>query len=160
MGFFELLNKDLFAKTALPHAQAESVRKATTLSFPNTVPLALSGLNLQQVLDAHTAWKSRLVNIIEGTSLETPDIAAVSRDNACFLGKWIYSEGQALYGHLPEFELVREVHAEFHCCAGEVLSEHLLGSTKTAETLLKTKFRKISNKNQLALTSLFTKAIA
>jgi Chemoreceptor zinc-binding domain len=157
MSFFDILNKDLFAKSGPPTVQGKSVRKATTLSFPDTVPMELAGLNLQQVLDAHTAWKGRLIKIIDGTSLETPEIAVVSRDNACFLGKWIYSEGQALYGHLPEFELVRKIHAEFHCCAGEVLSEHLNGSSKTAEVLLKTKFRKASSRNQLALTRLFSK---
>jgi Chemoreceptor zinc-binding domain len=158
MSFFDLLNKDIFNITGAHKALPKAMPKATTLSFPDTVPMELAGLNLQQVLEAHTAWKGRLVKIIDGTSLETPEIAVVSRDNACFLGKWIYSEGQALYGHLPEFEQVRKVHAEFHCCAGEVLHEHLNGSTKTATELLKTKFRKASSRNQLALTRLFTKA--
>jgi hypothetical protein len=118
----------------------------------------LSGLNLKQVLDAHTAWKERLIKILNGTCEETPDIAVVSQDDKCLLGKWLYSEGNALYGHLPEYESARKVHAEFHVCAGEVLEQHRLGYDEVADVLLKTKFRSASNKNQMLLTRLFVAA--
>ncbi len=120
----------------------------------------LSGLNLAQVLKAHSDWKARLIQIIDGTSDETPDIAVVSQDNQCHLGKWLYSEGKTKYGHLPEYESARKVHAEFHLCAGAVLEQHNLGNDLEADLLLKTKFRSASSNNQMQLTRLFIAAKA
>jgi hypothetical protein len=115
----------------------------------------LSGLNLQQVLSAHTAWKARLQQVLDGTSKEKFEIEEVSQDCNCFLGKWIYSEGKKQFGSLPEFEAVRSAHADFHVSAGEVLLHHQIGNVEQAELLLKTKFRTASNKNQMELTRLF-----
>ena len=115
----------------------------------------LSGLNLQQVLNAHTAWKTRLQLVLDGTSDEEFEIEEVSQDCNCFLGKWIYSEGKKQFGHLPEFEAARGAHADFHVSAGEVLFQHQIGNVEQAERLLKTKFRTASNKNQMELTRLF-----
>jgi hypothetical protein len=71
----------------------------------------LSGLNMAQVLEAHRAWKARLQKVLEGTSEESLDIVIASEDCHCFLGKWIYNEGKNLYGHLPEYESLRQAHA-------------------------------------------------
>jgi Chemoreceptor zinc-binding domain len=122
-----------------------------------TVPVeeSLSGLNLQQVLGAHTAWKARLQHVLDGTSDEAFEIEVVSQDCNCFLGKWIYSEGKKQFGHLPEFEAVRSAHADFHVSAGDVLLQHQMGNVEHAAELLKTKFRTASNKNQMELTRLF-----
>jgi Chemoreceptor zinc-binding domain len=130
------------------------------IALPASVEGELAGLSLKQALDAHTAWKERLSKIIEGTSDEKPELAVVVQDNQCFLGKWIYSEGKRLYGHLPEYESVRSAHADFHVCAGHVLEQHQLGHETFAEVILKTKFRTASNKNQMFLTSLFVAAKA
>lgn len=116
---------------------------------------SLSGLNLNQVLDAHHLWKDRLKSILSGTSDENLDIATASEDCHCVLGKWIYSEGKKHYGHLREYESMRTAHAEFHVCAGEVLAAHQMGDAALANELLKTKFRSASNINQMELTKLF-----
>lgn len=118
----------------------------------------LAGLNLRQVMDAHTAWKGRLQKVLDGTSDEDLDIATASEDCHCFLGKWIYSEGKKLYGNLSEYESLRTAHAKFHVCAGEVLTQHKLGNHAESANLLNTKFRSASNRNQLELVSLFTAA--
>jgi Chemoreceptor zinc-binding domain len=136
------------------------VPEEKTTVQPEIANAELSGLNLAQVLKAHSDWKARLIKIIEGTSDERPDVAVVSQDNQCHLGKWLYSEGKALYGHLPEYESVRKVHAEFHVCAAAVLEQHNLGNDLEAELLLKTKFRSTSNNNQMQLTRLFIVAKA
>ena len=119
---------------------------------------SLSGLNLKQVLDAHHLWKDRLQKVLNDTSDEDLDVDIVSQDCHCVLGKWIYSEGKNLYSHLPEYELAREAHAEFHVSAGEVLTQHKIGNEEKAQELLKTKFRSASNINQMELTRLFTAA--
>lgn len=118
----------------------------------------LAGLNLKQVMDAHNAWKGRLQQVLDGTSTEQLDIATVSADCNCFLGKWIYGEGKTLYGRMREYEDVRKAHAEFHVHAGEVLTQHLLGNQEESERILNTKFRSASNRNQLQLVRLFTAA--
>jgi hypothetical protein len=155
MDWFGLFEKEVDLKKV----QVVEVDFVPTVQ-PLVANAELSGLNLAQVLEAHTAWKTRLIKIIDGSSDETPNIAVVSQDNQCFLGKWLYSEGKALYGHLPEYEAARIVHAEFHVCAGEVLEQHRLGYDDKAEVLLKTKFRSASNKNQMLLTRLFVAAKA
>jgi hypothetical protein len=121
---------------------------------------SLSGLDLRRVLDVHNAWNARLKKVIDKTSNEVFDLAIVSQDCHCFLGKWIYSEGKQLCGHLSEYESVRKTHAEFHVCAAEVLTQHALGNDLVAEVLLKTKFRSASNKIRTELTHLFTVAKA
>jgi Chemoreceptor zinc-binding domain len=147
MGLFDVFRK----ASSDENAQA---------ALPAMVEGELAGLGLKQALNAHSAWKERLSKIIEGTSDEKPDMAVVIQDNQCFLGKWIYSEGKSLYGHLPEYESLRTAHAEFHVCAGQVLEQHQLGNETFAGVILKTKFRTASNKNQMFLTSLFVAAKA
>ena len=132
----------------------ESAKGVQTIQ-PNFVEGELAGLNLKQALEAHQAWKGKLQKVLDGESSERLDITTVSQDAHCVLGKWIYSEGKKLYSHLPEYEFVRTAHADFHVCAGEVLSQHQAGHSLEAEVLLKTKFRTASNKNQMLLTNLF-----
>lgn len=119
---------------------------------------SLAGLNLEQVLDAHHLWKDRLKGVLNGSSDERLEIKTVSEDCHCVLGKWIYSDGKKNYGHLQEYESARQAHAEFHECAGQVLTAHELGDATQAETLLKTKFRTASNLNQMELIRLFSAA--
>jgi hypothetical protein len=123
----------------------------------NTEPKSegLSNPNLKQILDTHHALKEKLQNVMDGTSRENLDIAVLSQDNSCTIGKWLYGEGKDSYGHLPEYESARQVHAELHLCAGEVLTQHQLGNEEHAQELLKTKFRTTSSKNQLEFARLF-----
>ena len=121
---------------------------------------ALSGLNLKQLLDTHHALKKKLQDAMDGTSPERLDVAELSQDNLCAIGKWLYGEGKDLYGHLPAYEDARKVHAELHLCASEVLTQHQIGNEEHAQALLKTKFRTTSSKNQMEFTRLFSAARA
>jgi Chemoreceptor zinc-binding domain len=85
-------------------------------------------------------------------------VAVISQDNLCTIGKWLYGEGKQLYAHLPEYEAMRQVHAELHTCAGQVLTEYQVGNADYADVLFKTKFRTVSNKNKMELTQLFRAA--
>lgn len=123
---------------------------------PEMVEGELSGLNLKLALETHQAWRARLQKVLDGESNEKLDADFVSADSYCVLGKWIYGEGKKHYSHMPQYEFVRKAHAEFHVCAGEVLTQQQAGNVQDAETLLKTKFRTATNKNQMLLTSLFT----
>ena len=91
-------------------------------------------------------------------ALEPLDIGTLSQDDVCAIGKWLYGEGKTLYGHLPEYETARQVHAELHLCAGEVLAQHQMGNQDQALAILKTKYRTTSSKNQMEFTRLFKAA--
>lgn len=120
--------------------------------------LALSGIDLKYVLDTHHMLKKKLLDEMDGTGVEPLDIGTLSQDNVCAIGKWLYGEGKTLYGHLPEYETARQVHAELHLCAGEVLAQHQMGNQDHALAILKTKYRTTSSKNQMEFTRLFKAA--
>ena len=152
MGLF-----DRFSSGAIASKLAK-INLALKLDLKTQKEQKLSGLKLQQVMDAHMAWKGKLQKVLDGTSAEKIDLQIASEDCHCFLGKWFYGEGEALYGRMPEYESARRAHAKFHVCAGEVLTQHMLGNDEEAERLLNTKYRSASNRNQLELVNLFTAA--
>lgn len=118
----------------------------------------LHGLNLKKALDSHEAWNGRLKSVLDGTSTESIQVSEIAQDCNCLLGKWIYGPGKRSHSSYEEYENLRKTHAEFHLCAGEILMEHQAGNYDVADKLLKTKFRNLSNKIQLELVMLFTKA--
>lgn len=120
--------------------------------------MTISEPNLEQILETHHILKEKLQKAMDGSSNELLDMASISQDNLCAIGKWIYGEAKTKYGHLPEYEEVRNLHAELHARAGEVLIEHQLGNEDLAEALFKTKFRRASSNNQLAFARLFSAA--
>jgi Chemoreceptor zinc-binding domain len=89
-------------------------------------------MNFDDAITAHSQWKIRLLNVINGTSQESLDPQVIAIDNKCALGQWIYNEAHQ-YSQLPEYtELVQE-HAIFHKCASEVLRKALAGQTEMAK---------------------------
>lgn len=119
---------------------------------------ALVDLTLKQALDSHATWKNELQTLIQSEDCENLDVVIASGDCYCTLGKWVYGKGKAFYGRMPEFEELRLTHANLHHCAGEVLTQHILGNSKEAKSLLKTKFNFALNKNKVDLVRLFTAA--
>lgn len=118
----------------------------------------LSGLNLKNVIDAHLDWKVKLNSTLDGSSTEKYEVNTVSQDNLCILGKWLYGPGKQLYSKLPEYEALRKVHADFHVCAGGILSDHNNGDAAIAASKLGGEFKDLSNQIQLDLVRLFTTA--
>jgi hypothetical protein len=116
---------------------------------------SLEGLNLKEVLDAHDAWKTRLVEDLEGRTEIAVDPAIISSDRHCTLGKWLHGPGKR-YSRLPEYDRAVQAHADFHVCAAEVVIENRSGHRERAEQLLKTRFRHASSANQLELVRLFS----
>lgn len=119
---------------------------------------SLSGLSLFESIGTHKAWRQRLQATLDGTSSENIDVGTVAQDNLCILGKWLYGPGRSLYAHLPEYEVLRKAHAEFHICAGEILLEHQNGNSGSAMVIMKGPFSNFSNQIQLDLVKLFTAA--
>ena len=120
-----------------------------------THELEFSGLNIRQVLDAHQAWKVRLLAVLDKTSTESLQVSEIQRDNVCILGKWIHGAAKPLYGRLPEYESLRQTHAAFHLAAGDVLRRFLDGNPEAARKLLRAEFSTLSDRIQLDLVRLY-----
>lgn len=75
-----------------------------------------------EAIDSHIRWKARLQAYIKGESTEDLKADIVSRDDQCTLGQWINGIGGERFGQIPAFSVVRSRHAQFHRCAGEVLT--------------------------------------
>lgn len=87
-------------------------------------------------VDTHVKWKSRLQSHVRGESTEKFDIDTVSRDDQCAVGQWIHGIGGERFGRSPAFNAVRDHHAHFHRCAGEVLGQMHNGEKERALQML------------------------
>ena len=96
----------------------------------------VGGLNFKSAVDAHMKWKVRLESYINGTSEEDLKLDAVSCDDKCPLGKWIYGQGGERFGYSETFFEMKVHHANFHRCAGGVLAAAQAGETEKASRLL------------------------
>lgn len=94
------------------------------------------GLNFKTAIEVHVKWKGRLSNYIVGKSQEPLDAKKVCRDDECVLGKWIYGIGGVSYSGSKLFEELKVVHARFHTCAGQVITEVDHGNKEGAVSLL------------------------
>jgi methyl-accepting chemotaxis protein len=77
----------------------------------------VEGIDVDSIIDGHRQWKVKLREAIE--SGDKVDVATLSRDDCCGLGKWIYGDGQRLRGRASFTALVNN-HAHFHQVAGQV----------------------------------------
>ncbi len=75
------------------------------------------GVNVDAYIDAHRQWKVTLREAVE--SGDKIDVAALSCDDRCALGKWIYGDGQRLRDRVSFSTLIQR-HAHFHQVAGQV----------------------------------------
>lgn len=117
----------------------------------------LHGLDMKAALEAHAAWKTRLEAQIRGDAGETLSVAAVAADSNCALGKWLHGDAKAQFADYPEYALLRKVHADFHLCAGSILSDAHDGNIAAASDTLKKELRHHSDAVQLALVRLYAK---
>lgn len=95
----------------------------------------LAGLNFKTAIDAHLHWKKRLEHIIKDQDSERPEVAIVSADNQCTLGKWIYHKGIYL-AEADEILTLKSTHAKFHQEAGKILALTYEGKKQEALILL------------------------
>ena len=79
---------------------------------------------------AHKEWKTRLEHAIQtGQSEFSP--AIVKGDNSCEFGKWLYGLAASDKSG-SDFKTVRDLHAEFHKIAGEILQQAISGQQEEA----------------------------
>lgn len=86
-------------------------------------------------LAAHGQWKARLrTAIAEGKCDLTVTIAL--RDDQCAFGKWLHGEASPELRSSAHYSSCKQLHAEFHRAAGEVLQLALAGKKAEAEAKL------------------------
>jgi methyl-accepting chemotaxis protein len=132
------------SRTAAPRSLPSASR---TLPAPrsNSAASNTSDVDFDAIIDAHQSWKQKLRNAIAGGSEKNLDPNEVCKDNACALGKWIYSAGKE-FEHLEEYEPLRHSHAEFHVCAADILKKAQAGDKDGASNLLVGDFFDLSNR--------------
>lgn len=86
---------------------------------------------IKRAMGAHGLWRTRLCQAIEaGRSEMTPEQAAC--DDQCDFGRWIHGPALATAERgNPHYKACRDLHAEFHRRAGEVL--RLAGGGRKAD---------------------------
>jgi hypothetical protein len=113
-------------------------------------------INIYDAMLAHTAWKKRLLEYLEGRSKEELKPGNIAVDYLCVLGKWIHSDGKIHFGDQPEFIKLVEEHAKFHQHAAKIVEAHQVGDTSLAKEILKGSFDDQSMKTVNCLTKLNT----
>lgn len=75
-------------------------------------------MDLNQAIDRHAEWKTKFRRAISGH--ETMDAEAISKDNVCELGKWLYGEAKGKFGKYGSHAECVAKHAAFHAEAGKI----------------------------------------
>jgi methyl-accepting chemotaxis protein len=104
-------------------------------------------------INAHQKWKVRLIDYINGKSNEHLDIAAVSCDDKCDLGKWIYGSASK-HQHTKEYKQLKRSHAEFHSSVGDIVRSVQNNDTEMAKRLLGGDFYQYSNNTVKAINAM------
>jgi len=93
-------------------------------------------LRIAQSVTSHSEWKKRLIKAIDsGESEFTPE--SVCKDDNCEFGKWLYS-CSAEDKSSEHYDKVKDLHAEFHKEAAEVLSLALANNKDAARKAIST----------------------
>jgi methyl-accepting chemotaxis protein len=133
------------ARTPAPRSLPQTSRALPAPATSSNTNSHSSDVDFDAIIDAHQAWKQKLRNAIGGGSEKNLDPNEVCKDNACALGKWIYSAGKE-FEHLEEYEPLRHSHAEFHVCAADILKKAQAGDKDGASAQLVGDFFDLSNR--------------
>ena len=110
---------------------------------------------IDSALTYHKLWKEHLLEAIEkGTS--NFQVGIVRSDNSCQFGKWIYSLWEREKNN-PEFLKMKQLHAEFHKTASEILELAINGKKKESLKFMQKgeNFDKVSTELMLTLNNLY-----
>jgi methyl-accepting chemotaxis protein len=104
-------------------------------------------------VNVHIKWKARLIDYIKGKSTEQLEVAKVSCDDQCDLGRWMYGPA-TVHSRLTEYKDLKHAHAAFHRSVGNIVEcvhEH---HTDKAMDMLGGEFFQLSNQTVRAIKSL------
>jgi methyl-accepting chemotaxis protein len=121
----------------------ELVRVAARLPHHRRQIMADMLKDINTAIASHELWKTRLLNAIEtGSSEWVP--RTVKADNQCDFGKWLYT-CPADEEPLPHYNVIKQLHAQFHMEAGRILEIALLGNKDNAIAELEGKYTQLSS---------------
>ncbi len=92
-------------------------------------------LDVLEALLSHVRWKKRLSGYIKGDG-EVLDPDTLNNDSHCSLGQWLHGDGDHRYGDNVRFNELKELHAEFHHRAAEIVRAVHQGEGEKARALL------------------------
>jgi methyl-accepting chemotaxis protein len=75
-------------------------------------------MNINQAIQQHAEWKIKFRSAI--SKQENLDVATISKDNCCDLGKWLHGEAKTKLGMLQSYTKCVANHATFHTEAAKV----------------------------------------
>jgi methyl-accepting chemotaxis protein len=128
--------QQLRATIAVFHLSAEDV----TQQF--AVGQRCEDVDFDEFVYLHKQWSKRLRRVLEGRSEpQDPEVAAC--DDRCSLGEWIYGEGQR-FERAAAYQKLREKHAAFHQCAGDILRHVIKGEADQADQTFSKRFGPLS----------------
>jgi hypothetical protein len=78
----------------------------------------------------HMFWKQRLTDFFNGKEIATTIHLSHKK---CDLGTWIYSDGMAKCGKMPEMQDLEKIHKEMHSVAERVIKMKQSGSVSDLE---------------------------
>jgi len=91
-------------------------------------------MDLENAISKHSEWKTKFRSAI--SKKEQMDVATISKDNCCDLGKWLHGDAKSSYSNLTSYiDCVRK-HAAFHTEAGKVATAINSKKYTEAETML------------------------
>lgn len=93
-------------------------KKSVVLAVPRLA--GPSAFSFGDGINAHIKWKTRLIDYIKGNSQEELEVAKVSCDDKCDLGKWLYGPATS-YAQMQEYSDLKHSHAEFHRSVGVIV---------------------------------------
>jgi methyl-accepting chemotaxis protein len=114
-----------------------------TSTEARTLPMSLQD-EITKAIGAHGVWKMRLRTAIDSGKADA-NAADVAKDNACAFGQWLYSAAiPASARASADYASVRQLHADFHRCAGKVLECVGHGDKAQADVLMAGDYTRIS----------------
>ncbi len=110
--------------------------------------------SFEEMIEAHLKWKLRLKEYLAGGG-QPIDADEACQDHLCQMGKWIHGKGRNLAG-MPEYENLKQHHAAFHQCAGQIIRHSDDGQREQAARLLDGTFSDCTQKTVGAIRALRT----
>ena len=97
-----------------------------------------------KAIESHWKWKMRLRSAIDsGKSDANP--AEIAKDNVCDFGQWLYGSTISTTARASvDYTSVRNLHADFHKCAANVLECVANGQKAQAGALMKGEYANVS----------------
>ena len=97
-----------------------------------------------KAIEAHWKWKMRLRSAIDSGKLDANPVE-VAKDNICDFGRWLYgSTIPNTERTSADYPSVRELHADFHKCAANVLECVANGQKAQADALMTGEYAEVS----------------